>query len=709
MAVTSGFFNSLNHDRRYDADQMGSIFDGIILDGVYLNIGDAFEVTAGPGDMQVTVGTGRAWFMHTWTLNDSAVVFNVTEASLASSRIDAVVIDVDKRRTKRANTIKYLSGLPDKDGTSLISEEDHKQYPICYIDVAAGVTKITQSAITYTCGSSQTPFVTGVLQMLNLDNVTNQFNSVFYEWFEGIKDALDENTAGKLYNQIVSLQSKVNANSSQISRLVREVFDPSNGQNLGTTLTAQQKAAIQSGTFDGIFPGDYWVINGVKWYVIDYDYYMRYTPHDGTPACTNHHLVVIPEKIFWATGTVDIDMPIANKLSHETDSPYSIDVSALSIINSAIEQRTYYMNVPLVTSTGFDFQNPGTDAVAFAQAAWGDNLVAVPDVFGTAESMYQDFEWKTVENGILIPHFLDMDHLAQKSYDGTYTFYTQPFLKTTPGTLTTSSSGVELPTLRNQFRYPTNPDRSDTIYQNGTVLPLNNLSPTTYTQVESECRKFLAARFPVNGRYLVQPSQLPNSLKDIFVTVGNAGVFLKDCIQYDTQAPRTDVTDYSYNNHTYSLDGIFFLYHDLNAFKQAFITAGGSEYHFDYMHVSTTTWPDDYPEGNTSYDSFMRYVRGNTFSQQCIVCGIHAPGIGSTDHFHHVVYKDAEKNPIPREDRDSMNVSSDVDVTMLTKNPYYLSLQMDSTSSGSTEGLTGYYSGCQMYNPLLYPIVCCIG
>ena len=34
MAVTSGFFNSVNHDRLYDAEQLSSIFDGIIIDGV---------------------------------------------------------------------------------------------------------------------------------------------------------------------------------------------------------------------------------------------------------------------------------------------------------------------------------------------------------------------------------------------------------------------------------------------------------------------------------------------------------------------------------------------------------------------------------------------------------------------------------------------------------------------------------------------------
>lgn len=40
MAVTYGFFNSVNGDRKYNADQMSSYFDGLVTDGVYEKIGD---------------------------------------------------------------------------------------------------------------------------------------------------------------------------------------------------------------------------------------------------------------------------------------------------------------------------------------------------------------------------------------------------------------------------------------------------------------------------------------------------------------------------------------------------------------------------------------------------------------------------------------------------------------------------------------------
>ena len=61
MAVTYGFYNSSNGDRKYNAEQFGSIFDGIILDGVFELIGDHFAVTPVSGSMAGYVRTWWGW------------------------------------------------------------------------------------------------------------------------------------------------------------------------------------------------------------------------------------------------------------------------------------------------------------------------------------------------------------------------------------------------------------------------------------------------------------------------------------------------------------------------------------------------------------------------------------------------------------------------------------------------------------------------
>ena len=85
MSLTYGFYNSNAGDRKYDAVQMSSIFDGIIHDGVYASIGDSFAVAATTG-REITVGTGRAWFNHTWTFNDSAIPLTVSAAAAVLDR-----------------------------------------------------------------------------------------------------------------------------------------------------------------------------------------------------------------------------------------------------------------------------------------------------------------------------------------------------------------------------------------------------------------------------------------------------------------------------------------------------------------------------------------------------------------------------------------------------------------------------------------------
>lgn len=63
------------------------------------------------------------------------------------------------------------------------------------------------------------------------------------------------------------------------------------GKNLGTSVTAEQKAAIQNGTFKGLYVGDYWVIGGVTWRIADMDYFYNC----GDTAFTKHHLVIVPD------------------------------------------------------------------------------------------------------------------------------------------------------------------------------------------------------------------------------------------------------------------------------------------------------------------------------------------------------------------------------------------------------------------------------
>lgn len=161
MAITYGFYNSVAGDRVYDAVQFSKIFDGIISDGVFELVGDGLQVTDGTG-MGVIVGTGKAWFDHTWTTNDAALGLTLTAADVVLPRIDAIVLEVNASNAVRANTIKVLTGTPASSPVepTLTNTSEIHQYPLAYIAVAAGTTEIVPGDITDTIGSVLCPFVT---------------------------------------------------------------------------------------------------------------------------------------------------------------------------------------------------------------------------------------------------------------------------------------------------------------------------------------------------------------------------------------------------------------------------------------------------------------------------------------------------------------------------------------------------------------------
>lgn len=67
------------------------------------------------------------------------------------------------------------------------------------------------------------------------------------------------------------------------------------GKNLGTALTAVQKAAIKDASFKGMFLGDYWNIGGRIWRIVDMDYWYNC----GDTAFTSHHLVIMPDEALY--------------------------------------------------------------------------------------------------------------------------------------------------------------------------------------------------------------------------------------------------------------------------------------------------------------------------------------------------------------------------------------------------------------------------
>lgn len=98
-----------------------------------------------------------------------------------------------------------------------------------------------------------------------------------------------------LQTQVTNLSSNIDTLDGKITNIVASNAGFHNslfrGKSLGASVTAAQWAAIGAGTFDDLFIGDYWTINGVVWRIAAFDYWYRC----GDKECTTHHVVIVPD------------------------------------------------------------------------------------------------------------------------------------------------------------------------------------------------------------------------------------------------------------------------------------------------------------------------------------------------------------------------------------------------------------------------------
>lgn len=209
---TSGFFNSMNGDRKYNAEQVSAIMDGLISDGIFDSIGDHFAVTPGTG-MSVNVGTGRAWLNSTWSYNDSPYAIELTVSSPSLGRIDLICIKVDHSTQVRQNSIVKIEGTPGSSPVEPTVTDDTTNgvyyHKLAAVSVAAGATSITAADITNYIGlAAGTPYVTGILETTTVDELWSQWDGEFNAWWEDIKNTLDEDVVTTILNKIDHITPK---------------------------------------------------------------------------------------------------------------------------------------------------------------------------------------------------------------------------------------------------------------------------------------------------------------------------------------------------------------------------------------------------------------------------------------------------------------------------------------------------------------------
>lgn len=211
MAITYGYFNSVDGDRKYNADQMSEYFDGLVSNGVYESVGGALQVIAGT-NMSVNVQTGRGIINCKWINNNAVLPLTITQAHAMLDRYTAVVMKLDI--TNRLMTITTKDGTAASTPVKPTLQNDATGVELClaWIYVDAGATTITQDKIEDARPSSDCGWVTGLIEQVDTSTLFLQYQTAyenyyaemteeFDNWFGTLTEELNVNTYIKCYKK----------------------------------------------------------------------------------------------------------------------------------------------------------------------------------------------------------------------------------------------------------------------------------------------------------------------------------------------------------------------------------------------------------------------------------------------------------------------------------------------------------------------------
>lgn len=265
--------------------------------------GMAVTVSDGTGWMSNANDDGVVWWNDTESVNGTKLQLAIDAADGVLNRIDRVIVEWKTTNYVDRPEIKILKGTASSSAVAptLTNNGTQRQISLAQISVAAGTTAITAGMIT---DERQNPDVCGlVTDTLSID--TSVINAQFTELLAQLRTAIEQAAGGEIPDGSITTQ-KLGANVVTRAKMAIDAFTLADnagahnavyrGKNLGSAVTAAQWAAIQAGTFDDMYIGDYWTIGGVTYRIAAFDYYLR----AGDTDMTTHHVTLVPDAAMYS-------------------------------------------------------------------------------------------------------------------------------------------------------------------------------------------------------------------------------------------------------------------------------------------------------------------------------------------------------------------------------------------------------------------------
>lgn len=227
MSLTSGFFDSVNHDRTYNAEQMGSLFNGIIRDGVfkdYPSAGENLTIRGKSTDvLTVSVGPGRAWFNSIWIDNDSNFDINLASHQVPQVAVKVAIV-LEVRKNPEGTLPRQARIIAESNGTATLPTISHDvahniyRYRFGWVEVPSGQSSggttykysTNDSKIHNTVGvEAGVEFVAAPLQHITAENVLSEWHNEVSAMVSQQLSTYLGNDASPLYELMVGNTKKV--------------------------------------------------------------------------------------------------------------------------------------------------------------------------------------------------------------------------------------------------------------------------------------------------------------------------------------------------------------------------------------------------------------------------------------------------------------------------------------------------------------------
>lgn len=204
--VNCGFFDSIDNDRLYSAEEMNRPYKRLITNGVFATQNGTastdLQVFANEG-MTVTVKKGEGIFGDKWFENPSDLLVTVSANADIVSRIDSIIVQVDKLQNGRVGNIVYRMGEPNSTPKPPVinNVENVIEYRIANIRVNPTTQNITQDLITDLRGSEECKWVTSLIKQVDTSTLYEQWQAAYKKYYDNETEAFNafmENLTGQL-------------------------------------------------------------------------------------------------------------------------------------------------------------------------------------------------------------------------------------------------------------------------------------------------------------------------------------------------------------------------------------------------------------------------------------------------------------------------------------------------------------------------------